>query len=466
MDLPRSTPAEQGIDARGIEKFLDAVEVELHSVMLLRHGHVVAEGWWAPYRRDQVHLLYSLSKSFTSTAIGLAVEEGRLSVTDPVVSFFPEHVPADASPYLERMQVHHVLSMGTGHVADTTQQVMRQTDRHPIAAFFAIPPDKEPGSVFAYNSTATYILSAIITKLTGQSLTEYLRPRLFDPLGIDQAYWQKVGAVDQGYSGLHVTTESIAKLGQLYLQRGKWDGRQILPESWVAAATKHQIDTVTPWRQSEPPDWQQGYGYQFWQCRHGAYRGDGAHGQFCLVIPESDVVLATTAATSDMQAVLDAAWEHLLPAIDSPADSGSLSSRLAGLALPTIEGSAGGAGPWEFSAAASDDGFPINRSVTVTAENGGWSLVLDDTLTVHCGHGSWVEGTVLAENSLEVPVVSCGAWTTDSIFEADLIFLDTPNRIRVRCDTDAGTFRLSWNMAVLNGPQLSRLAAPRPAHRP
>ena len=253
MPFPRSTPSEQGVDPRGIDRFLDKLAeggLELHSLMLLRHGQVIAEGWWAPYTATRVHLLYSLSKSFASTAIGIAVAEGRLSVDDKVISFFPDAVPADPSPHLLDMRVHHLLCMGTGHQEDTTRQVLSSAEPDAIKAFFAIPPDQAPGTVFAYNSSATYALSAIITAVTGERLTDYLRPRLFDPLGIDQAYWQSLNSVDLGFSGLHVTTESIARLGQLYLQRGRWGDRQLVPESWVAAATQRQIETVTPWRWS------------------------------------------------------------------------------------------------------------------------------------------------------------------------------------------------------------------------
>ncbi|HEX3815774.1 MAG TPA: serine hydrolase [Mycobacteriales bacterium] len=473
MTLPRSTPSAQGVDPVGIDRFIDAVAesgVELHSLMLLRHGQVIAEGWWAPYSPAQVHLLYSLSKSFTSTAIGLAVAEGRLSVDDTVVSFFPDAVPADPSPHLLNMRVHNLLSMGTGHQEDTTRQVFAEGGGDPVRSFFAIPPDQEPGSVFAYNSTATYMLSAILTALTGESLTGYLRPRLFDPLGIDQAYWQSRNSVDIGFSGLHVVTESIAKLGQLYLQRGRWGDRQLVPESWVAAATSWQIDTVTPWRQSEPVDWRQGYGYQFWRCQHNAYRADGAYGQFCVVIPDSDLVLATTAATSDMQAILTAAWTHLLPALDStaPAATGAedaLRERLAGLRLPTVAGSRTGTetGPAKYQSAvpaAERALFPAVEVLTVTPTDEGWSLRFDDNAEIATGHEAWVEGVVTGQGPVDVPVAGSAGWNSADTFEAEIIFLDTPHRLRITCA--AGTFTQSWSSQPLHGGAFAGLAAPRP----
>jgi CubicO group peptidase (beta-lactamase class C family) len=437
--------------------------------MLLRHGQVVAEGWWAPYSPSKVHLLYSLSKSFTSTAIGLAVAEGRLSVDDPVVSFFPDAVPADPSPHLLEMRVHHLLCMGTGHREDTTGKVFAQRDVDPVQAFFALPPEETPGSVFAYNSTATYMQSAILTKVTGEQLTDYLRPRLFEPLGIEETYWHSRNSIDIGFSGLHVRTEAIASLGQLYLQRGRWGDQQLIAESWVEAATSNQISTVTPWRQNEPIDWRQGYGYQFWRCQHNAFRGDGAYGQFCVVVPESDLVLAITSATADMQAVLDAAWQHLLPALDpattvDSAPEDALRQRLSTLALPTIAGSRSGpdSGPWTFAAALSSTEpglFPDVSELTVTPKDDGWSIRFDTDQEIRCGYGAWTEGTVEGPEFRPMPVAGCAAWTEAGVFEVDIVFLDTPHTLRITAG--AGTFDLAWKTAPLHGGPFGTLAAPR-----
>ncbi|MEZ4581076.1 MAG: serine hydrolase, partial [Caldilineaceae bacterium] len=246
----------------------------------------MAEGWWAPYAPDRIHLLYSLSKSFTSTAVGLAVAEGRLRVDDRVVDFFPDALPATISDNLAAMQVRHLLCMGTGHVQDTVGHMTTDTDDDWIRGALGVPPEQAPGSVFTYNQGATFLLSAIVQKLTGQTLVDYLQPRLFAPLGIDRTYWQQnPQGINLGFSGFHTTTDAIARLGQLYLQRGRWAGKQLLPAAWVDAASAHQIDSATPGTspgEHQNSDWVQGYGYQFWRCRHDAYRGDGAFGQFCL----------------------------------------------------------------------------------------------------------------------------------------------------------------------------------------
>ena len=316
--------------------------------MLLRHGQVVAEGWWAPYAPERPHMLFSLSKSFTSTAIGLAVAEGRLSVDDPVLSFFPEDAPAKVSANLAAMRVRHLLSMSTGHAEDTTGYMWRRRDQQLGAGFLARPVKYEPGTHFLYNTGATYMLSAILQKLVGTRMLHYLQPRLFDPLGIVGATWETCPqGIDTGGFGLSVKTEDIACLGQLYLQKGVWNGQRILSEAWVQEATSFQVSNAAA---QSNPDWQQGYGYQFWRCRHNAYRGDGAFGQYCIVMPDQDAVLAITSGVKDMQAVLDLVWSALLPALGTaplPANSGAqqaLARKLATLALPPVQGQA--SSPW------------------------------------------------------------------------------------------------------------------------
>ncbi|MDU4697070.1 MAG: serine hydrolase [Paenibacillus sp.] len=312
--LPRTSLKELGISARnmiGFLEYLKAHSIELHSLMLVRHGHVAVEGWWAPYGPDLPHMLFSLSKSFTSTAIGMAVQEGKLSVDDPVVSFFPEDAPKDISPNLAAMRIKHLLMMGTGHAVDTMGPLAEAKDGNWVKAFLALPVEHEPGTVFVYNTGATYILSAILQQVTGETLLQYLQPRLFEPLGIANPTWESCPrGINTGGFGLKVTTEDIAKFGQLYLQKGLWQGERLLDESWVDAATSKQISNGD----GGDSDWAQGYGYQFWRCRHGIYRGDGAFGQFCIVLPEQEAVLAMTSGTNDLQGVLNGVWEHLLGA--------------------------------------------------------------------------------------------------------------------------------------------------------
>ncbi len=311
--LPRSGPEAQGVSSQGILDFLKGAAEgrnEIHSIMVLRHGHVIAEGHWAPFHKDYKHTLYSLSKSFTSSAIGFAVAEGLLRVDDPVIKFFSDEKPAQVSDNLATMQVKHLLTMTTGHDTDSMGN-LRSSDGNWPKAFLAKEVMHKPGSHFLYNTGATYMLSAIIQKLTGETLMEYLKPRLFDPLGIEGHDWQTCPqGINTGGYGLRVRTQDIAHFGQLYLQKGMWNGKQLLPASWIAEATMKQTES-----QEGDGDWSQGYGYQFWRCTPGCYRGDGAFGQYCIVIPEKDAVVAMTSESVSMPESMQLVWDYLLPAM-------------------------------------------------------------------------------------------------------------------------------------------------------
>ena len=252
--------------------------------------------------------MYSLSKSFTSTAVGLAIAEGKLSLDDEVLKFFPEDAPPEPSNNLKAMRVSDLLRMSTGQQSEPP----RTPDQPWTKTFLAQPVPFKPGTHFLYNTSATYMLSAIVQKATGMTVLDYLRPRLFEPLGIEHPTWEtSPQGISAGGFGLSIRTEDIARFGQLYLQKGKWQGKQLVPEAWVEAATARQTSNGS----NPKSDWDQGYGYQFWRCRHGAYRGDGAFGQYCIVLPEQDAVIAITSGVKDMQAVLNLVWDKLLPAM-------------------------------------------------------------------------------------------------------------------------------------------------------
>lgn len=312
---PRSTPEAQGVSSAQIREFIETADKHvnsMHSFMLVRHGHVVAEAWWSPESAERPHILWSLSKSFTSTAVGFAVAEGKLSVDDLVLSFFPDDAPSDPSNNLKAMRIRDLLTMNTGHQDEVNWREANDWAK----AFLSHPVQHKPGTHFRYNTPATYMLSAIVQKVTGETVLDYLTPRLFEPLGIEKPKWDNSPqGISIGGYGLYLRTEDIAKFGQLYLQQGKWNGKQLLPESWIQQATSKQVSNG-----SDPNrDWDQGYGFQFWRCRHGAYRGDGKDGQFCIVLPEQDAVIAITANTGDMQAELNVVWDKLLPAFhDKP----------------------------------------------------------------------------------------------------------------------------------------------------
>ncbi|MFF4749033.1 serine hydrolase domain-containing protein [Streptomyces sp. NPDC002514] len=467
--LPQSTPAAQGVDADGVRAFLDALEaapdIAPHSLMILRHGHLVASGWWAPYAQDRLHLLYSLSKSFTATAAGLAAAEGLIRLDDPVISYFPEFEADITDPRSRAMLVRHVASMSSGHVAETLDRAQAIDREELVRGFLLVPPDRDPGTVFTYNQPATYTLAAIVQRVTGQSLIDYLRPRLFEPLGIGEAVWQRDRAGrDLGFSGLHSTTDAVLRLGQLYLQDGVWEGERLLPASWVAEATRPQVSNAD----GSPggTDWKQGYGLQFWMSRHG-YRGDGAYGQFCVVLPEHDAVIAITEETVQMQQVLDLIWEHLLPAFRPAPLSGreqtdaALAERLAGLALPPAAGKPAPAErAEEWATVEFTPGEPSARttSVEVAAGADGTRLTL-----VEDGHRIELRLVENGWNVAEEPVPTAvsGGWTDTGTLEADVIFLETPHRLTLTCSLPDRTFTARWHTQPLHPLPLHAMGAPR-----
>jgi len=456
--LPRSTPGAENVSPKGITEFLEAVNKskhEMHSLMILRHGKVIAEGWWNPYRPELKHTMYSLSKSFTSTAIGFAVSEKLLSVNDKVISFFPDKLPEKVSDYLAELTVRHLLSMSVGQAPDPTSQVYsKETDW--VKGFLAVPIVNKPGSVFLYNSMATYMLSAIIQKVTGQKLIDYLKPRLFQALGIEGMDWETDPAgINVGGWGLRIKTEDIARFGQLYLQKGKWNGKQILPAAWVEEATSLKIDNSLGASQSkkDSSDWMQGYCYQFWRSRHHSFRGDGAFGQYVLVLPEEDAVIAITSETANMQDQLNLVWKYLLPAfgtgktsknknedamlkqqlgllkISLPAQADSV------FAVPGISGKV-------FTIEANPKkietiGFAMNEDIiTLTLQVG------TDSYAIRFGEGRWTEGTttLLGPSLVErakghfvgLPasqVAGNYVWTSASTLAMKLRYIDSPHTL-------------------------------------
>ena len=436
-ELPRSSPEQQGVSSSGLLSFVEALDKidAMNSVMVLRHGHVVAEGWWAPYEPQAPHSLYSLSKSFTSTAVGIAVAEGKLSVDDEVLKFFPEDAPAEPSSNLKSMRVSDLLRMSTGHQTEPP----RKADEPWTKTFLAHPVPFKPGTHFLYNTSATYMASAIVQKVTGQTVLDYLRPRLFEPLGIEKPTWEaSPQGVSAGGYGLSVRTEDIARFGQLYLKKGTWQDKQLVPESWVDAATARQTSNGS----SPRSDWDQGYGYQFWRCRNGAYRGDGAFGQYCVVMPEQDAVLVITSGVKDMQAVLNIAWDKLLPAMKSstlPPDEAArqkLERTLKGLALRTPEGS--GSPP---QVAGKTYRFPENErkleSVALEGDGTHGPVTLVARIAgverrTPIGRGTWVKGRGAWGRLAEQPLAASGAWTADDTYTAKLCFYETPFTVTVR----------------------------------
>jgi CubicO group peptidase (beta-lactamase class C family) len=318
-ELIRSTPESQGVSSKSIIDFLNAIDtgkVEFHSFMFLRHGKVIAEGWWEPYAPGSKHIMYSASKTFTATGIGLAISENRLKLSDKVVSFFPASVPDTLSEYMQEMTVRDLLTMSTGQEAEPRRG---QNDDW-IRSFLSKVPADKPGTIFRYNNTATFMLSSIVQQVTGVTLYDYLQPRLFKPLGLKGIDWDlSPQGINLGMIGLRLHTEDMAKFGQLLLQKGKWNGKQLIPESWIAEATSYKIDSRGGNERipADVNDWFQGYCYQMWRGRHNSVRLDGMAGQFVILLPEQDAVVILTANAQNTQREMDLVWDYLLPAIKS-----------------------------------------------------------------------------------------------------------------------------------------------------
>jgi CubicO group peptidase (beta-lactamase class C family) len=448
--LPRSTPEQQGISSAAILKLIEALESqvhELHSLMLVRHGHVVAEAWWQPFAPEYPHQVFSLSKSFTSTAIGLAIGEGFFSLEDPILSFFPDDAAKALGAGFAAVQVRHLLTMATGQAIDTWTAMVTRPDGDWIKGFFEVPVTVEPGSQFVYNTGATYMLSAILQRATGLNLLNFLQPRLFDPLGIEGARWaESPQGITAGGIGLCIKTEDIARFGQLYLQDGLWNGQQIIPAAWVQAASSRQISNEGHLN----PDWSQGYGYQFWMCRHQAFRGDGVFGQYCIVLPEQDAVLAITSGIDifDMQLPLDLIWEILLPAMGAaalPDDANAqatLRSRLKTLSLPAPQGRPVSSIADQVSGRTyvCDPNELQVETITPVFADDECTFVMktpDGEETIPIGLGNWKRGisglfrqAVLFDRT---PIASIGAWVAEDIFAAVVCLYETPHYHRLTC---------------------------------
>ncbi|CAN5501650.1 hypothetical protein BH10PLA2_BH10PLA2_02810 [soil metagenome] len=453
--LLRSTPEAQGVSAKAILGFVEEAEKKidaLHSFMIVRHGHVIAEGWWKPYDAKSRHELYSLSKSFTSTAVGLAIAEGKLSLDDPVLKFFPDQAPEKPSNNLKQMRVHDLLRMATGHQAEPAGTNVK--------TFLAAPVPFKPGTHFLYNTPATYMLSAIVQKVTGETVLDYLKPRLFDPLGIEEPTWGKSSeGISLGGYGLNVRTEDIAKFGQLYLQQGKYAGKQLVPAAWIQAATSRQTSNGS----NPQSDWDQGYGYQFWRARHNAYRGDGAFGQYCIVMPEQDTVIAITSGVRDMQAVLNLIWDKLLPAMSAeplPADEASdkkLQAKLSKLALPTVKGLADFQLPEQI--ARRRYSFPANdqklEALTLECNESGENVTLvcrfngKPAQRIPCGMRTWKKCRLAFGPLPEQSAAVSGAWTAPDTYTAKFCFNETPYIVTATLKFGEGKLRFNstWNVS-------------------
>lgn len=456
------TPESQGISSQAILDFIEAAERErpndLHSFVLLRHGKQVAKGWWHPYDKESRHTLYSLSKSFTSTAIGIAQAEGLLSINDPVIKFFPDETPTNPSENLKSMRIRDLLKMNSGHNQEPSAATTQNTESW-VKGFLSAEVEHKPGTHFVYNSMATFMLSAIIQKVTKQTLSEYLTPRIFQPLGIENPKWEKnPQGIDFGGWGLNIRTEDIARFGQLYLQKGKWEGKQLIPEAWVEEATSFQTSNGS----NPESDWEQGYGYQFWISRHGLYRGDGAFGQYCIVFPKQEAVLAITSGTRDMGAIMNLVWKHLLPAFkEEPLNANevaykALQEKTAALKLIPVKGEksspiAEKVSGTNYTLEENDWGL---KTITfnLTGDKPSMTFTGDSTFNLPIGFGEYKEGYYVFPQRGKHSVATSAGWIAGDTLQLMMYMDETPHGYMAKVSFNNEKFTMERELNANFGP--------------
>ena len=470
QQLPEAKPESVGVSSQKVLEFVEALENEVdevHSFVLVKDGKVIGQGWWHPYKKTEKHMLYSLSKSFTSTAIGMASNEGLLSLDDKVISFFPESLPKKISVHLKAMTIKDLLIMGTGHSEDTLKPIINENSDDWVRTFLKQEVTHKPGEHFKYNTGATYILSKILTKLTKKTLVEYLEPRLFKPLGITDYTWEvdSSGANTGGY-GLKINTMAIAKFGQLYLQEGRWQGKQLLSKEWVQQARSKHIENGT----NPKSDWNQGYGFQFWRCQNNSYRADGAFGQYCVVMPDKQTVLAVNGGMKGMQKLLNFLWDKLYPELSSeplPINNkvnDALTAKLKGLSLKPLifDSVTSGREDKVYKFTENDKGL---RSFSIkNMQDGTSKILLTNThgdQEIRFSSGKWNLGEMTFEKNLKSVVgrtnglqkiAASGGWVNKDYLKLKVYLTETPYCLTFHFKFDGDKLELVVNYNVYHGP--------------
>lgn len=491
IPLPRALPTERGVDPAGILDFLRAVAeagLELHSFMLYRQGAVVAEAFWRPYSAHRPHVQHSATKSWTATAVGLLIDDGRLSLDAKVVSFFPELCPQPVSANLAAMTVEDLLTMRTGHTRGISGGDWRNLQSSWVEAFLKEPVDEPPGQSFIYSSASSFMLSAIVTQVTGQTLHALLQARVLDHLGLDRLEWDLApGGFNAGGNGLSCTSEDSLKFGVLHLNRGQWQGRQLLSPQWVDDATRNQVQDV--WmgefdgKQYLPRDknkaneaQREGYGYQWWMTEHGGYYASGVFGQQCIVLPAQDTVIVFTCGLRLGEKRLhQALWQHLFPALgrasaDAHGSQAQLDALIDELHLPMLQGlkssPASTTLQGRFSIEPNEDGV---RELAFDFHPDHCDFTLVDHRGTHhlrAGFQQPLESiTSLTGNYLhhqyqpeQTPVVAQACWTAEGELRMDWRFVETAFGDHVSCRLHHGRLHfargVNTNAGALQRPTL------------
>ena len=314
---PIAAPEDRGVPSGAIRNAIREIRetygLNLHSFLMVRDGALIWEEYFRVGEKDRLHVLHSVSKSFCSTAIGLAQAQGLLSIEDKLYDFFPEYSDLCDSDGKRSVALKHLLMMGSGF-ENREGEIFGNMAGDIVKPALALPVIHEPGTVFNYYTLGTYLLSVVFSKVCPEGIHAYLRRKLFNPMGFGASHWDADKSnVPMGGFGLYLTAYDMTRLGVLYLQKGVWEGQRLVPEQYVETASSKQICNAN--HSSGNPDWTAGYGYQFWRNKMGGFRADGMYGQYIIVLPEKNAVIVMTSHLDDMQKPLTAVETLLLPEI-------------------------------------------------------------------------------------------------------------------------------------------------------
>ena len=471
-----ASPESQGISSAAITNWIAVCEREidaLHGFVILRHGVKVAEGTWAPFDTlAKPHMLYSHSKSFTSTAIGFLVDAGKLDLDERIVDIFADKAPANPSDNLKALRVRDLLTMNVG--ADRTDPEDKDIGGDWEKLFLTNEINVKPGTRFRYDSSATYMLAAIVRRKTGKDLMAFLKEKLFDKIGITSA-WSSTcpNGTPCGGWGMYMTTGDMARFGQFLLNEGTWNGERILSAEWIRLATARQTwsGPIGITGQSGN-DWAQGYGFQFWRCRHDAYRADGADGQFTIVVPKADLVVSLHAGCRTTQKEVETVWNHLLPALkdaplaDDPAALKALRARCASLALPPVDGVADGADRFLDKTVSLEENCRGFKTVRLAREGDGLAFSFETRAglqTIPVGFGAWREGKAVIDPENyeglgmyigEHPTAASAAVGADGALKLRVYVTDTPGRFDFTFAETNAALSVTGNLRIMRGCDL------------
>ena len=433
-----------------------------HRLVVRQHGQVVGRRRWAPWSPDVPSLVYSCSKTFTSAAVGIAVNRGAFGYDDTLADLWPQACTANTGPVAKSMTVRNALSMSTGHspeqLLEPTLMSRRLPDLNTARILLATEPEGRPGIDFAYNNLATWMLSRLVAQHTGEDVDTIITKEVLDPIGAGPHTWVRdADGIPMGFSGLHIDAEDLSLFGQLLLDDGVHEGARLLPEEWIR---QHRVRQVNCDSETDP-EWGMGYGWQTWMSSHG-YRLYGAFGQYVLIVPEVDAVITMTNEASegpgDKQAILQAVWDHLLPAL---ADGFQPQPEEIVRTVPTVTG--------EFDSARSVQGIAPDGSYIVVSPHkesrtwamswrcpGTFSHPTDETLDIAVGYEEWQTSHCRVGDDA-IDIATSGGWQGET-FVARLCVISTPHTLTLRMTPEATT--TEWDNEPLNPGGLLGLVHP------